>query len=821
MSRARSDASFALRRAAVALLLGVTIASAIAVALGLRLSPDVSALLPSRGDAAALRTYTRSFGGSDLAIVLVTSADEAVSERAANAVAARLRATKVVKRAATSIEAGALPDPMTSFRWADRAAIARVDAALTPEGMRARLAETRALLLAPGGGALAEMIARDPLRLAQLVLERASLGGGMRARADGAFASEDGTARLVLIEPSGQALRGAEAKAFVAEVDRVLAEVTREEPEAKAALTGGHAIAAATERMLVRDLTRSSALSTILAGLAFVLLFRRTRALVAVMPPLALGTLWTAAIAAALPGGLSAIAVAFTSVVVGVGVDTGVHVYAALLDARRAGLSPSDAAIEARRRTGRAVLTAAVTAGAAFGALALSDIEAIRQLGLLCAAGEVLTAIAIVAITPEIGARLERGAPPDPLDATWTRPVAWLTATKPRALVVIAVAIAPIPLLAVLGGPSLADALVALRPKKLAPLAVQEQIFERFGGKHGQHVVLVTGDDREETRARADRITEKLASMKDDVASLDTLTAIAPADETQRARLDARDALLRDRDAAAELGRALDQMGFAKERFLPAIEAMKQPPRDRIDLDAVLRGPASILARRYLGRDPERPSATTLAIYLRPSSAEGAADRIDAAIKAVDKTAALTGYGRLDASLRASLKRDLPKIGALAAALVAVALAASLRRARDVALAAAVVAAEVAAVLLLVKLLRVPLHAYDALVIPVLLGITVDEGMFLLHDARDRASIEDTIRHEGPPVAATALTTAAGFIALAICDFDGLRDLGYVGALGSVIGLAVALGIVPAGLRLFARPRSGSPSSVTEKRFGG
>ena len=35
------------------------------------------------------------------------------------------------------------------------------------------------------------------------------------------------------------------------------------------------------------------------------------------------------------PAGLSAIAVGFMSVVVGVGVDTGVHVYAALLEARR------------------------------------------------------------------------------------------------------------------------------------------------------------------------------------------------------------------------------------------------------------------------------------------------------------------------------------------------------------------------------------------------------------------------------------------------------------------------------------------------------
>jgi uncharacterized protein len=80
--------------------------------------------------------------------------------------------------------------------------------------------------------------------------------------------------------------------------------------------------------------------------------------------------------------------------------------------------------------------------------------------------------------------------------------------------------------------------------------------------------------------------------------------------------------------------------------------------------------------------------------------------------------------------------------------------------------------------------------------------------MFLLHHARETTAKDvtrDTLRREGPSIAATALTTAAGFGALAFCDFDGLRDLGYVGALGSVVGLVVALVVVPAGLRLTRR----------------
>src|SRR5205814_7604228 len=140
----------------------------------------------------------------------------------------------------------------------------------------------------------------------------------------------------------------------------------------------------------------------LLASCMFLLTFRRARALIAVIPPLALGTTWTLGIAALLPWGLSAIAIGFMSVVVGVGVDTGVHVYAALLDARRRGLSPDEAAREARRRAGRPTLMAALAAGAAFASLVPGDLVAMRQLGLLCAAGEVVTAVAVLLVTAQV-----------------------------------------------------------------------------------------------------------------------------------------------------------------------------------------------------------------------------------------------------------------------------------------------------------------------------------------------------------------------------------------------------------------------------------
>ncbi len=791
-----------LRLLAYVALSAFTIASFIVITLRLRLDPNVAALLPDSGNASAMKRYVRGFGGGDLGVVMVKGDDPEENAKVADQIVEKLRKEPSVEQAAARVDTSHTLDPMLAWRHADARSRERLAQALTPEGMRKRLADTRAMLLAPGSSAMSDVLAEDPLRLAQIVFESADVGAGVRTQPDGGFATDDGKMCLVLLKPKGQALRGDDARAFVHDVEEVLAPIRKEHPNMTFGLTGGHAIAAATEIMLTRDLTISGSLSMILASIVFALLFKRVRALAAVMPPLVLGTVWTAGCAALMPGGLSAIAVAFMSVVVGVGVDTGVHVYAALLDARREGHDAREAARLARKRTARAVLFAAVTAGAAFAALAMSDIRAVRQLGILCAAGEILTAIAIVLVTPEIGMYLERGAPPPPQEAKWTGIFAWLTGTRARALLCAAVAVAPIAILAISGVPPLAEAIVAIRPKKLEPLRVQQQVFDAFGGKRGQWVVLIADPDLDSARARGDRMAERLAALRDDVESVDSLSALAPAESTQRDRLAARDAL--DLPARSEdLARALTETGFAEGRFEGAIASMKKPSHDLVNLEAVRAKPSAILMTRYLGKDE---GDHLVSLYVRPRDVPGAIDRIEATMHEQDPAAMLTGYTRLEASLRASLSHDIPRIAVIAGILVFLALAASLRRARDVLLAGLVVTAEVAAVLLLLRVFGIPLHAYSALVIPVLLGITVDEGMFLLQRARTEGAgptvIAATLRDEGPPIAATALTTAVGFGALAFCDFDGLRDLGLVGAIGSTVGLLVALIVVPAGLRL-------------------
>ncbi|HEY6461728.1 MAG TPA: MMPL family transporter, partial [Polyangiaceae bacterium] len=512
----------------------------------LSVSSDLSRLFPDQGEAGALARWVHAFGGSDPAVVLVRGDDPDEVRAAADAVAASLRTAPSIARVLDHAPSPTPPaDPTLAWAYADDDARARLAAIVTPDGMRERLAGTRALLLSPVGSEDADAwLARDPLRLAQAPWEgRAELASGVAAAPGAAFVADGGKARLVLAQPRGSAFTSRAARAVVEDFERARTAAAR--PGVTVELAGGHAIAWATEQMLRRDLEVSGSLSALLASLAFVLTFRRARALVAVLPPLVLGTLWTTGLAALFPAGLNALAIAFAAVVVGVGVDTGVHVYAALLDARREGLSPALAARQARATTWRPTLTAAAVAAVAFGSLALGGLRAMKQLGLLCGAGELLTSVAILLVTPEIGAWLERGPPPAARVPRW---IDWLeraTATRARAASALAACALPIVALVVVGWPRPADALVAIRPASLAPLHVEEEVRRLFGGRRGQWVVLTTDGDEELARARADHVAEGLAAAvrSGDAAGFDALGRFAPSLATQRARLAVRDAL--------------------------------------------------------------------------------------------------------------------------------------------------------------------------------------------------------------------------------------------------------------------------------------
>ena len=323
----------------------------------------------------------------------------------------------------------------------------------------------------------------------------------------------------------------------------------------------------------------------------------------------------------------------------------------------------------------------------------------------------------------------------------------------------------------------------------------------------GQWVVLVADPNLERARERADALAERLAAMRDDVDVVDALTRHRPrrrdaaralrrarrarsAREGRRARARAR----RDRLRARALRRRARRRCATRRTRASTLDDVQKAPR---------RHPRVALPRRGPGRPPRRALRPA---HRRRRAPPSASARPSASC---DPDAMLTGYSRLDAlAARRRSRHDCRAIGLVAGAPRGARARRLAPRARDVVLAALVVAARSPRCCILIRVLDIPLHAYDALVLPVLLGHHGRRGDVPPPPrARADGGADAIARHAAPrgPAASRRrrsrrrpASRRSGF-----CDFDGLRDLGWVGALGSTVGLVVALVVVPAGLRLW------------------
>ena len=107
---------------------------------------------------------------------------------------------------------------------------------------------------------------------------------------------------------------------------------------------------------------------------------------------------------------------------------------------------------------------------------------------------------------------------------------------------------------------------------------------------------------------------------------------------------------------------------------------------------------------------------------------------------------------------------------------------------RDVFLATALSTVFFAAAL---TLLRIDLHLYNLLAVPVVIGLAVDGAVHVRWANERQMRREQSATYNA--VAASTLTSMVAFGALMTADSPGLRALGQTGVLGLSISLAVNL----------------------------
>lgn len=182
---------------------------------------------------------------------------------------------------------------------------------------------------------------------------------------------------------------------------REVVEKAREKhPDLAIGLTGRPVIYSDEMAASGRDMTIATLFAIAAVGLMFVVAFRSFLRPALAVFSLVLALCWTIGATTLLIGHLNIFAMVFGVVLVGLGIDFGIHLLAHYRHGLERGLGVRDTLVEVYSEIGMGTVLGAVTTAAALSTAALTDFLGLAELGIICGIGIIFCLIAMLIVFP-------------------------------------------------------------------------------------------------------------------------------------------------------------------------------------------------------------------------------------------------------------------------------------------------------------------------------------------------------------------------------------------------------------------------------------
>jgi uncharacterized protein len=229
---------------------------------------------------------------------------------------------------------------------------------------------------------------------------------------EGYLVSEDETLLFLLIVPNEESSGFTGYKDSVELARTLIRETLSDYPGVTAGVTGEDVIA--SDEMVMTEIDVRGASFLALGGVALLYIIAYggiVKPLLAVAS-LIVGVCWSLGWASLSVGHLNILSVVFTTILIGLGIDFGVHLLERYREERGAGKSAFDALENAMQGTGQSNVAGAIAIGIAFGGLTLTDFTGIAELGWIAGGGVILCMVSMLLLLPALIALEERWRQP-------------------------------------------------------------------------------------------------------------------------------------------------------------------------------------------------------------------------------------------------------------------------------------------------------------------------------------------------------------------------------------------------------------------------
>lgn len=602
------------------------------------------------------------------------------------------------------------------------------------------------------------------------------------------------------------------------------------------------------------DMTKASIIALVLCAILFMVMLGGVKRPLLAVIAFAMGAAWTYGFATLAVGQLNLLSLVFMLVLVGVGLDYGVHVISRYHEFRKQGSNTIDSLRGSIVTAVRGNITGALTSSIVFFMAFFTSFQGLRELGLIAGGGLILCLIAMSVVLPALLAIVERRRPPEKREMTAAMPdessggghggvEAW--SVRHSRSVLLSTAVVTLAFILAPGGLRFEFNLLKLQAEGLESIDWERRILgdsaaeSWFGAAiaddQAQAVEFIA---RASQRPTIGRVRSVFDVIRPDSPQRDAWRAMLHPPETQNPGLARENGTT---DLAAQLKQSTVRLQFITQaasvrapeevkqlsRLLEELDAIDvNDPPTRQAIDATLVAIAGSLNRMLEGdtlplrealpaavRDQFVSGDGRYLVMLHPMDNVWELEPMRAFItdlRAVDPNVTgvpVTHFESLREMLRAFIIMSI-----LALLAIIVLLALDFRSWRDVLLALTPLIVGLIWTAEAMGLLGVSFNLANFFAVPMLIGLGVDSAVHILHryheaqgedDRFERLQLGSTRR----AVMLTALTTIIGFGALVIAHHRGLRSLGLIMAIGSTACMISSIIILPALLAWRERAR--------------
>jgi uncharacterized protein len=227
-------------------------------------------------------------------------------------------------------------------------------------------------------------------------------GGDESLREQGYMVSKNGELLFVLIVPNDDETSFTGYKEAVEQARQVIAETRKDFLGVTVGLTGEDVISSDEMVTTQSDVETASKIALIGVALLFIIAYQGVvKPLLAVFC-LLLGLSWTMGFTTLTIGHLNILSVVFTTILIGLGIDFGIHILGRFKEERQQGNEILPALQKTLQGTGKGNFAGAITTAIAFGAMVLTDFIGIVELGWIAGWGILFCMVAMLLVLPAL-----------------------------------------------------------------------------------------------------------------------------------------------------------------------------------------------------------------------------------------------------------------------------------------------------------------------------------------------------------------------------------------------------------------------------------